>query len=138
MYISYEALRSQWHANHSYVLHYINSWSDYAFTSEHLWNALMQQAMHIVCSSENEYWYLAANYDLLSDDIKGFVDCKTRIARSFITFEALRSIIQRSEGFYVPTEVPPEFEMDIEIVMNTLLTNYNAQVTMLRKTERYV
>lgn len=94
----------------------------------------MQQAIHIVRYSDSDYWYLAANYDLLNDEMRGFVDVKTFVSESFITFEGLRSHIRRAEGFYMDTVYPPE----VEVVMDMLLTNYNTQVAMLRKADRYV
>lgn len=134
MEITYDKLKVNWDQNSSFILHYINSKSDIYFNSERLWNVIMQQAIHIVRSSESDYWYLAANYDLLNDEMKSYVDAKTFINISFITFGAIQSLIRKPESFYIVT-LPL---MDIEVVMDMLLTNYNTQVTMLRKAERYV
>lgn len=134
MEITYDKLKKNWDANSSFVLHYINSKNDTYINSERLWNVIMQQAMHIVRSSDSSYWYLAANYDLLNDEMKSYVKFKTFINKSLITFGAIQSLLRKPESFYITT-LPL---MDIEVVMDMLLTNYNTQVTMLRKTERHV
>lgn len=134
MEITYDKLKVNWDRNSSFVLHYINSKSDIMFEKKHLWSALMQQAMHIVRSSDSSYWYLAANYDLLNDKMKSYVDDKTFINKSLITFGAIQSLIRKPESFYITT-FPI---MDVEVVMDMIITNYNTQVTMVRKAERYV
>ena len=134
MEITYDKLNANWDKNGSFILHYINSKNDMYFGKERLLNVIMQQAMHIVRSSESDYWYLAANYDLLSDEMKSFVDAKTFINISFITFGAVQSLIRKPESFYITT-----FPLiDVEVVMDMIITNYNTQVTMLRKAEQYV
>lgn len=134
MEITYDKLKKNWDANSSFVLHYINSKSDRYVNSERLWNVIMQQAIHIVRSSDSSYWYLAANYDLLFDKFKDIVNTKTSISIPSIGFGAVQSLIGKPESFYIVT-LPL---MDVEVVMDMLLTNYNTQVTMLRKAERYV
>ena len=90
--------------------------------------------MHIVRSSESDYWYLAANYDLLNYKMKDIVNTKTFISIPFVVFGAIQSLIRKPESSYITT-----FPLiDVEVVMDMIITNYNTQVTMLRKAEQYV
>ena len=134
MEITYDKLNANWDRNGSFILHYINSKNDIMFNKERLLNVIMQQAMHIVRSSDSDYWYLAANYDLLNYKMKDIVNTKTFISITFIVLEAVQSLIRKPESFYITT-FPI---MDVEVVMDMLITNYNTQVTMLRKAEQYV
>lgn len=134
MEITYDKLNANWDRNGSFILHYINSKNDIMFSKERLLNVIMQQAMHIVRSSESDYWYLAANYDLLNYKMKDIVNTKTFISIPFVVFGAIQDLIQKPESFYITT-----FPLrDVEVVMDMIITNYNTQVTMLRKTEQYV
>lgn len=134
MEITYDKLKVNWDRNGSFILHYINSKNDMCFCKEHLLNVILQQAMHIVRSSESDYWYLAANYDLLNYKMKDIVNTKTFISIPFVVFEAIQSLIRKPESSYITT-----FPLrDVEVVMDMIITNYNTQVTMLRKDEQYV
>ena len=134
MEITYDKLQKNWDRNGAFILHYINSKNGMYFGKERLLNVIMQQAIHIVRSSESDYWYLAANYDLLNYKMKEIVNTKTFISIPFIVLEAVQSLIRKPESLYITT-----FPLiDLEVVMDMIITNYNTQVTMLRKAEQYV
>lgn len=129
MEIFHDKPKAHWRELHTDVLHYINAQNNRNFTSDHLLNALTEQAIHIITNAESKYWYQAANYDLLNREVWEHIISNSTIDRSFITFEALPVIMDKSPDFYIYRGVG----VYIEAVMDILLTNYNTQVTMLRK-----
>ena len=88
-----------------------------------------EQAIHIVTNAESKYRYLAANYDLLNREVWGQIISNSTIDRSFITFNALPVIMDKSPDFYIYRGG----KVYVEAVMDILLSNYNTQVSLLKK-----
>lgn len=122
-------LNAHWRKFHTDVLQYINAQNNKNFTSEHLLNALTEQAIHIVTNAESKYWYQAANYDLLRREVWGHIISNSTIHGSFITFEALPGIMGKAPDFYVYFSIMEE----VETIIDALLANYSTQVSLLKK-----
>lgn len=129
MEIFHDKLKAHWYEFHTDVLYYINAQNNRNFTSDHLLNALTEQAIHIITNAESKYWYLAANYDLLNCGVWEHIISNSTIDRSFITFNALPVIMGKSSDFYIYRGG----KVHVEAVMDILLTNYNTMVSLLKK-----
>lgn len=129
MEIFHDRLNAHWYESHTDVLDYINAQNNKYFTSEHLLNALTEQAIHIITNSESKYWYLAANYNLLNCGVWEHIISNSTLDRSFITFEALPGIMGESPDFYIYNNG----KAYVEAVMDILLTNYITMVSLLKK-----
>lgn len=125
----HDKLKAHWHEFHTDVLYYINAQNNRNFTSDHLLNALTEQAIHIITNAESKYWYQAANYDLLNRETQAYTISNSTIDRSFITFKALPGIMDKTPDFYIYRGV----KVYVEAVMDILLTSYNTQVSLLKK-----
>lgn len=129
MKIFHDRLNAHWYEFHTDVLYYINSKNNRSYSSGQMLNAITEQAIHIVTNGDSKHWYLVANYDLLDPTTKNYIINDSNINKSFITFNSLSSIMEVSLDFYSYFSIP----VDVETVIDTLLTNYSTQVELLKK-----
>lgn len=129
MEIFQDKLKAHWYEFHTDVLYYINAQNNRNFASDHLLNALTEQAVHIITNAESKYWYQAANYDLLNRETQAYIIRDSTIDRSFITFKALPGIMDECPDY----RIYRGGRVYIEAVMDILIANYNTQVSLLKK-----